>query len=181
MLLGHQLRDVRYLDLARLPTWWSVWPADDGRGLDLVCWLPTRTVAEAIARAREDLALEFTLEDLVDELVPGGGLVIRARPGGEIRSLTFYHWGLMAKRRGLTRREAEVVQGIAEGRGYSRIAGRLGLSEHTVRSYALAAMAKLRPEIVEETDDTMRTMLTRWWHERPEDLKKESDTRIDPS
>jgi DNA-binding CsgD family transcriptional regulator len=94
------------------------------------CFDHALTVARELASAVPDEALRARFEEGLAEAIPAGPAPSAARLAKE-------EYG------GLTRRERDVVQLVAQGKANKVVAYELGIGERTVEGYVTSALAKL--------------------------------------
>jgi NarL family two-component system response regulator YdfI len=94
--------------------------------------------------ARGALARTASTEQIVSAvLAVAAGLVVREPNAGESVAQPFREPVVDRALQPLTAREIEILGLLAEGLGNKVIAGRLGISEHTVKSHLTSIFAKL--------------------------------------
>ena len=94
------------------------------------CFDRAQTVASGLAAAVPDEALRARFEQGLTEAIPAG-------PAPSAVRLAKEEFG------GLTRRERDVVQLVAQGKANKVVAYELGIGERTVEGYVTSALAKL--------------------------------------
>ena len=100
-----------------------------------------RAIAEELAAKVPDDALRRRFREGLDALIPS----VASPTAGRLAKAAFG---------GLTRRERDVAQLIAQGKANKVIARELGIGERTVEGYVASALAKL--------DFVSRTQLAAW-------------------
>jgi DNA-binding NarL/FixJ family response regulator len=94
--------------------------------------------------ARGALARTASTDQIVSSvLAVAAGLVVREPVAGESSAQLFHEPPDGRTGQPLTGREVEILGLLAEGLGNKAIAGRLGISEHTVKSHLTSVFAKL--------------------------------------
>jgi len=94
------------------------------------CFDRARAIAGELAAAVPDNELRARFEAALDERIPAG-------PAPSAARLAKAEFG------GLTRRERDVVQLVAQGKANKAIAHELGIGERTVEGYVASALGKL--------------------------------------
>jgi DNA-binding NarL/FixJ family response regulator len=89
-----------------------------------------RVIADELAARVPDDGLRASFREGLDALIPSG----RAPSAGRVVKEAFG---------GLTRRERDVAEQVAQGKGNRAIARELGIGERTVEGYVAGALAKL--------------------------------------